>query len=137
MVQSLPGIVAISYVECNNLPPQVELKCLAGMPVYLYANREEVAFTGTPTCVTESDYDNNSQSEVTTLTFDSTEDLPVRSKLAFIVTDVQLQRWLIGHYEPPYPTIKRNHHLGTPADNKAGYTYEVKLIGRKTVIMVS
>ena len=35
------------------------------------------------------------------------------------------------------PTIKRTGSLGTPDEEKAGYSYEVTLIGRKTLIPVS
>ena len=36
----------------------------------------------------------------------------------------------------PFPTIKRTGSLGTPDEEKAGYTYEVTLIGRKTLMDV-
>ncbi len=137
MKQSLPGIIAISYIECKNLPADMELRTLSGLSVGIYEPVAEVAFIGTPTCITESAYDMKSQSERTTLTFQTTVDLPIRRNLAFVITDVQENNYVIGHAEDPFPTIKRNRNLGTPADNKAVYTYEVVLIGRKTLIETS
>ncbi len=133
---SLPGIIAIAYLECKNLPNFIEERTLAGLQVGIYESLTLVSFAGMPTCVTESSYDRHAQSEKTTLTFQSVEELPIRRNLAFVVTDVQERNYLIGHAEDPFPTIKRNRNLGTPADEKAVYTYEVVLIGRKTLIEV-
>ena len=135
--QSLPGIIAISYLECSALPKNIEMKSLAGIPVAIYESMTSVCFSGNPTCITESEYDSHTQSERTTLTFISTGELPVRHHLAFVVQDVNGHSYLIGHLEAPYPTIKRTGSLGTPSEEKAGYTYEVVLIGRKTMIKVA
>ncbi len=133
---SLPGIIAIAYIDCGNLSYNIEERFLAGLRVSVYGNMTQVSFSGMPTCVNESTYDKHSQSEKTTLTFQSVENLPIRQNLAFVITDVQEQSYLIGHAEDPYPTIKRERNLGTPTDEKAVYTYEVVLIGRKTLIPV-
>lgn len=134
MKQSLPGIAAIRYLECSKLPSNIELKSIAGVPIGIYDTMTSVCFTGHPTCITESEYDRHAQSEKTVLTFQTVDELPVRHQLAFVVGDVRGRLYLIGHYEAPYPTIKRKGQLGTPAEEKAGYTFEVTLIGRKTLI---
>lgn len=137
MKQSLPGIAAIQYLYCSALPLNLELKSMAGVPVGIYQQLTDVCFTGNPTCITESEYDNHAQSEKTTLTFSSTDELPVNKRLAFVVADINGHKFIIGHFEDPFPTIKRTRSLGTPDEEKAGYTYEVKLIGRKTLIEVN
>ena len=115
----------------------IELKALVGHPFGFYDTLTEVCFTGTPTCVTESDYDNHSRTEKIVLTFHSVEVLPIRRQLAFIVTDAQGDSYVIGHAEDPFPTVKVTHSHGIPADEKAGFTYEVVLIGLKTLAKVS
>lgn len=137
MKQSLPGITAIRYLECSKLPSNLEMKSLVGVPIGIYDIMTSVCFTGHPTCITESEYDQHAQSEKTVLTFQTTDELPVRRQLAFVVSDIQGRLYLIGHNEAPYPTVKRTGQLGTPAEEKAGYTYEVTLIGRKTLIKLS
>ena len=137
MKQSLPGIIAIYYLECSALSKNIEMKSLAGVPVAIYESMTSVCFSGNPTCITESEYDSHTESERTTLTFVSTSKIPVRHHLAFVVQDVNVHNYLIGHLEAPYPTIKRTGSLGTPTEEKAGYTYEVVLIGRKTMIKVA
>ncbi len=134
MKQSLPGIIAIAYLECDKLSYNIEERSLAGLRVGVYEPTTKVCFSGMPTCITESEYDKHSQSERTTLTFQTVDDIPVRRNLAFIVTDVQEQSYIIGHAEDPFPTIKRSRNLGTPAEEKAVYTYEVTMIGRKSII---
>lgn len=137
MKQSFPGIIAISYLECSELPKNIEMKSLTGIPVAIYESMTSVCFSGNPSCITESEYDNHAQSERTTFTFVSIDELPIRHRLAFVVHDVNGHIYLIGHREAPYPTIKRTGSLGTPTEEKAGYTYEVTLIGRKTLIEVN
>ena len=134
---SLPGITAIKYIPCVSLPLNIELKALVGHPFGIYDTLTEVCFTGTTTCITESEYDNHAQTEKTVLTFQSVQELPIRRQLAFVVTDAQGDSYVIGHAEAPFPTVKVTHSHGTPAEEKAGFTYEVKLIGRKTLAKVS
>ena len=88
-------------------------------------------------CITESEYDNHAQTEKTVLTFQSVQELPIRRELAFVMTDAQGDSYVIGHAEAPFPTVKVTRSHGTPAEEKAGFTYEVKLIGRKTLAKVS
>ena len=114
---------------------QYRAESFGGHTFGFYDTLTEVCFTGTPTCATESDYDNHSRTEKTVLTFHSVEVLPIRRQLAFIVTDAQGNSYVIGHAEDPFPTVKVTHSHGTPAEEKAGFTYEVKLIGRKTHVV--
>ena len=137
MKQSLPGIVAISYLECSDLPKNIEMRSLAGIPVAISGIISAVCFSGSPTCITESEYDSHAQSERTTLTFVSVGELPIRHRLAFVVQDVNGHSYLIGHLEAPHPTVRCTGSLGIPSEEKAGYTYEVTLIGRKTLIEVN
>lgn len=137
MKQSLPGIIAIRYLYCSSLPLNIEFKSISGVPVGIYLPMTMVCFSGNPTCITESEHDNHAQSEKTVLTFQSVDELPINRQLAFLVSDVCGRHYIIGHFEDPFPTIKRTQNLGTPGDEKAGYTYEVTLIGRKTLIQVA
>ena len=137
MKQSLPGIVRIAYIGCVNLPQYIEMKTLAGIPSGVYDMIKEVCFAGTASCVCESEYDNHAQVEKATLTFFSVDSIPIRQAIAFLALDSNGQWWLLGHHEPPYPTVRRAFHTGAPADDKAGYTYEVTLMGRKALIPVS
>lgn len=115
----------------------IEFKSMVGVPVSIYQELTKVCFNGNPTCITESEYDRHAQSEKTVLTFQSVEELPINRNLAFIVSDVGGRHYIIGHFEDPFPTIKRTKNLGTPAEEKAGYTYEVTLIGRKAIVEVN
>lgn len=137
MKKSLPGIVRIAYIGCVNVPQHIEMKALVGIPSGVYDMITEVCLAGRATCVCESEYDNHAQVEKATLTFFSTEEIPIRQTLAYLVLDTNGQWWLLGHREPPYPTVRRSQHTGTPGEERAVYTYEVSLIGRKALIPVS
>ena len=137
MKTSLPGISNIAVIGCEYLPEQVEMKALVGITTGVYESVTEICLSGAATCICESEYDNHAQVEKATLTFFSTDDLPVRRVLAFLILDANGQWWLLGHREAPYPTVRRSQHTGTPADERAIYTYEVSMIGRKALIPVT
>jgi len=134
MRQSLPGINAIGCLPCEVLPSHIEERELCGIPVQIQRNATAVPFVGVPTCITESDYDNNGRSEVTTLTFMTTEKVAARRRMAFVVHQNNGSVYLIGHLEQPFPTVKVSRHSGVPDSDRAVYTVEVKLIGRRTLV---
>ena len=137
MKQYLPGIVRIAFIGSGNVPANIELKAIAGIPVDVNEPITDVCFTGIPTCTTESVNDNHAQVEKTTLTFSSTDDVPIKQRIAFLILDANGQWWLIGHRESPFPVIRCTHHTGEADGEKAGYVYEVTLIGRKALIPVN
>ena len=134
MRQSLPGISAIGYLECSLLPSHMEERVMCDIVVPIQGNAEAIPFVGTPTCVTESEYDHNGQSEKTTLSFFTTEKISTRHKMAFVVKQNSGGVYVIGHLEQPYPTVMITRHSGTPDNDKAVYAVEVSLIGRRTLI---
>lgn len=134
MKQSLPGINAIGCLPCEVLPSHIEEREMCGIPVQVNQYAAAVAFVGTPTCITESEYDNNGRSERTVLTFMTTEKVETRRRRAYAVRQNNGNAYLIGHLEQPFPTVKVTRHSGTPDSDRAVYTVEVSLIGRRTLV---
>ena len=132
--QSLPGIKRIDYVLAENLTPNVMLNAICGGLVSVLAQTTEVPFVGEAICVTTSECDNHGKVESVTLTFSSTEYVPSSMPLAFIVTDVNGNSFLIGSREKPFPIIKHDITFGSPAGDQSVNQYEVKYVAIRALI---
>lgn len=102
MRQSLPGIKFIGYLPCSLLPPNILQKALAGVPVAIYSPPTPVEHYGNAECIAEQEYDHGSYLEKTTLTFTTTDEIPCNGPIAFVVTDVNNQSYVIGRRETPF-----------------------------------
>ncbi len=122
MKTRLPGILEIAYLPVASLPPYIAYQAEAGVPVGIFAPLTSVVFDKrTATCETETEFDNNATLETATLKFASTDELPTSEPLAFVLTLVTGERWLIGTAEPPHPVIKTERTTGLP-DGDANVT---------------
>ena len=132
--QSLPGILSIAYMPVERVQRHSDLKCLSSIPVQVFTTPTQVQLKGPATCEMVSRYDNNGRVESTTLRFVSLEPVPTTHPLAFIVTDANRQRYLIGLYEPPYPIVKSTQSTGTPTGDPAVFSHEVTFTALKSLI---
>lgn len=132
--QSLPGIMQVAYVPVERLQRHSDLKCLSRVPVEVFTTPTPIALKGEATCETVSQYDNNGRTEKTTLRFRTLDDIPTTRPVAFIVTGVNRQRYLVGLREAPYPVIKRTRTTGTPGGDPAVTSYEVAFVALKALI---
>jgi hypothetical protein len=130
MRQSLPGIKRIAYIATDLLPDDITLKAIAGIPVNITGTATEIDVIGEANCETDSEPDNNSQLEKVDLKFNTLDDIPTDSPLAFIVETVSGNKYVIGTKERPYPIVKISTATGTPDGNpsvrKVEVTYKAK-----------
>lgn len=124
--QSLPGIKNIAYLDARKLTPNVMLMAICGNPIGVFTELHPIPFSGTPSCITSSVYDNHGRLEAVTLTFKSTEYMPTHMPVAFVVTDANDKSYLIGAFETPHPTVKVEIGFGDPSGDASVNTYEVK-----------
>ena len=54
--------------------------------------------------------------------------------MAYTVRQNNGSVYLIGHLEQPFPMVKVTLHSGVPDSDRAVYTVEVSLIGRRTLV---
>lgn len=132
----LPGITHISYIPCGLLSPNLALAHLSGIPVGVFAPQSSITFSGVPECEAVSAIENNGRAESTTLTFRTTEIIPLAHHLAFLITTVDGKKYIIGTNED-YPTIQVTTVTGTPSGTPAGNNIEVKLTALKSLIPVA
>ena len=119
MNQSLPNIIAIYYVPCASLIPNITEKHRAGLPVAIFPLPSPIEQYGNASCEAEQEYDNGGYSEKTVLQFNTTDELSHYPALAFVVTDADGQSYIIGTKEAPYPimeitqTVDKEVHVNT------------------------
>ncbi|SDM08152.1 hypothetical protein [Segatella bryantii] len=136
MKQSLPGIKSVGYVDCSLLPDDLALKALAGIPSSLDAQPTMISLDGIATCEVSSKDDNNYQVEKATLSFSAVESIPTENSLAFILSTVSGNTYIIGAKEQPYPTIKATMSTGSTDGTPAVIKYEITYTNRKALFTI-
>ena len=121
--QSLPSISFIGYLPCSELPPDLLLKYLSGMPISIFSSSTPIEHYGNASCEAVSEHDNGSRLEKTTLKFTTADEVPERQDLAFVVKDAQGKEYIIGQNESPYPMVE----ISTSVD-KDENVKEVKVV---------
>ena len=136
-MERLPGIRHIAFVDAEALTPHITLQALAKIPVGVFARLSFVPFDKkTALCETETELDNNSTLETATLTFASTEELPTNKQLAFALTCVNGEQWLIGTHEAPYPFVKKESSSGLPEGDANTIQYTVTYTNKVALVPV-
>ena len=131
---SLPGITAISYVSCDSLPADLIYQALTGIPVTISSSATEIALKSIPSCEVEESPDNNTQIEKAKLSFTTLDTLPTSMPLAFLITTVSGNHYILGTREKLYPTIKVTKNTSKPDAEAAVHRYEVSFTARKALI---
>lgn len=136
MTQILPGIIKVGYVLCSFLTPNIPLKARAGVPVSVLSGIHWLDIQSDATCQSVGEYDNHGEVETTTLQFHTTDEIPTRLRLAFLIVTVDGSAWLVGAAEPPYPTIEITRHTGESGGQRAGNTVKVSLKSLKSLVSI-
>ena len=132
--QSLPGIKNLGYVLSERLQRQITSKSLVNLPVGVFTDITPINFVGNPACETQSDYDNNGRLEKSTLRFLTNDNIPIYKNIAFVMTDVNGQSWLLGTREKPRPIIRVTKNTGVPEGDPSAYSFEVTLYAHKALV---
>lgn len=133
-MNTLPGIIAVKYLPCRELTEDVQYKSIAGVPVAVYDKCTAVSLTTKAECEVTEEPDNNFSLQKATLTFYTVDSIPRHEPLAFVVTTVGGETYLIGMKERPYPSIKISQTTGTPDGSAAQRKVEVTFSSAKALI---
>ena len=133
-MQSLPSIIRIFTVPCAQLAPNIMEKHLAGVPVGIYPLPTEIEQYGTGSCVAESAIEEGSIIEKTTLQFNTTQNIDNTGQVAFIILDANLQYYIIGTKEKPYPLVEVTKAVDRDTNVN---TVKVTMARRKSLIPCS
>ncbi|WP_033147863.1 hypothetical protein [Prevotella sp. P6B1] len=131
---SLPGIIAISYMPCSNLPADLIYQVLADYPVTISGSATPISIKSIPVCELEESPDNNTPTEKVKLIFTTLDTLPTSTPLAFLISTVNNKHYIIGTHERLYPTIKCSSSTSKPDGEAASVKYEVSFTARKALI---
>lgn len=130
---ALPGIQAIAYLAANMLSDNLCLQSLAGLPVHILADMNNVPFNGEPTCECTQTNVQAGSSQTVDFNFRSTSQLPEEFYLSFVVIDANGNYFLIGTKEE-HPAIERVQSFGTPDGDPNTFSYNVRLTAPRALI---
>lgn len=132
--QILPGVKAIGWLDCRNLPRRVDLSGICRMPVAIFTDIHPVDFFGDADCSCKSVKEHGGYQDTASLKFLAAEELPRGVPLGFVVSDVNDRHYLVGSLEKPCPLPEAEHRLGSPSGDAAGFYYEIKHTALKSLI---
>lgn len=133
-MNTLPGIVSISFTECDNLQPHVMQQSISGAVIDLAVPTEKISFFGIPKCQWSGTLASGCREEKSTLEFNTSDILPEGRRIAFIVTVASGKQFLIGSREPRYPQIEYTETTGSPSGDAAVRTYKITHVALKSVL---
>ena len=133
-MQSLPSIIKIYTVPCQSLVPNIMEKHLAGVPIGILPLPEEIKQFGTGSCTAEAAMEEGAVIEKTTLQFNTTQEIDNTGQLAFIILDANLQYYIIGTKEEPYPLVEVTKAVDRDTNVN---TVKVTMARRKSLIPCS
>lgn len=112
-LQSLPGIKEIAYVECSKLAPQLMSKSIARLPIAIMTDITNVTFFGDAEYNINNSYKDGGREEKVTLSFNTADSIPLDTPLAWVVSTVNGDTFIIGTREKPYPVINTEFNSGS------------------------
>ena len=131
--QILPGIKFIGWVDNRNLPDRVDLMAICGMSLAVLTDIHEVQFFNEPECECIRKKDGAGYEDTATLKFSSPSFIPESNFLAFVVTDVNDQSFLIGSKEIPVSKAP-TRTTGKTSGDAAGREYEITHVAIRSMV---
>lgn len=132
---SLPGIRRIGWVEAKFLPDNIVMHDIVGLPVLILTEINDIDFFGVSSCVCKSNMDEGTVSQTATLKFKSMQIIDDRRDIAFIVTDMNGDNYLIGNSKPPFAKIHFEKSTGQPDSEPAVIEYEITHCNVRTMVL--
>ena len=132
--QILPGVKEIGWVRCEHLVNDIALRGIAMMPVPILTEIHNVPFFDEPTCECVTENDGGNRTDTAKLKFASEDLLPLKEHLAFVVTAIDGNSYIIGARETPFPVVKLTISFGDADGEGAGFIYEITHTAIKSLV---
>lgn len=133
-VYKIPGVRFIGWVEAEKLIPDIALRGIAMMTVPVLTEIHEISFVDEPQCECVTEIEGTSSSCTAKLTFLTAELLPQGRHLAFVVTAMDGNSYIIGAREVPFTKVKFTINLGEKASQRSCNSYEVTHSAIRTLV---
>jgi hypothetical protein len=129
-----PGIRKIYYVKCEDLPANVMLKSITGMPISVIADKTEIPLYGSPFLSVTGSMTNGKIQEKATLKFATSATLPSSVHIAFLVLCNDGSKLIIGAREKKFPVISYTDTSGKVGGEAKLRSYEITHIAERTAL---
>lgn len=128
MAQLLPGIIKIQAVKAAQLPADISLRHQVGLPLTIVGDFAGTPILGTSTGTLTSKYDHNYYVQTAEIAIRTTERLRFSDRMAFVITTVNGNSFLLGTKEPPYPILLEGATFGKPDEESSCYDYTLSYV---------
>lgn len=121
----MPGIVRVMWLRAEQITPHVAEKYVAGVPVAIGAQGNELRLVTNATAKGITTYENNGLVGECTLEFKTMDSVPMDEDVVWVVQDAEGHWWLIGARERNYPVTEVSSSAGSPGGDPAVSTVKV------------
>ena len=128
MAQLLPGIIKIQAIKAANLPADISLRHQVGLPLASVGDFASIPIVGTSTGTLTSEYDHRYYVQTAEIAIRTTERLRFNDRMAFVITTVNSNSFLLGTKEPPYPVLLEGATFGKPEEEGSYYDYTLSYV---------
>ena len=134
---NMPGIIRVMWLKAENVAPHVMEKFVAGIPVALGSEGNELKLVDTGQASSLITSENNGLTDKATLEFKTTSPVPMEEDVVWAAMDASEQWWLIGARERNFPIVEVNRTSGTPGGDPAVTSVKVTHAAKIAIIPVS
>lgn len=133
----MPGIIAVKWMHADELAPNVREKFLAGVPVAIGTEGNEIELVDIGSTEGLQAVENNGLIGKATLEFKTLDVVPMDEDIVWAAQDADENWWLIGAEERPYPVVEVSQSTGSPGGEPAVKTVKVSLTAKIALIPVA
>lgn len=133
--QTRPGVTRIGWIYARVLSGAAAMQALSSSLTAVYSPVNWIRFYGEPDFEVSSKYDNRGRSYEASLSFESADDIPVHTPVAFVVQTADGTKRLIGGGVSPYPMVSVTDKAGAPSGDSAVRVYDVSFVSALPIPM--
>ena len=133
----MPGIIAVKWLKASQLAPHLMEKYIAGLPVAIGAQGNDMELVEPGQAEGLRQYENNGLVGKATLEFKTLSPVPADEDVVWAAKDASGKWWLIGSRERNFPVVEVSTSAGTPGGDPAVSTVKVSHTAKIAVIPVA
>lgn len=133
----MPGIIQVKWLKADQLSPHMMEKFIAGVPVAIGAQGNDLELVESGTAEGLRQYENNGLVGKATLEFKTLSHVPTDEDIVWLAQDADENWWLIGARERNYPVVEVSTSAGTPGGDPAVSTVKITHTAKIAIIPVA
>lgn len=133
-IQRYPGIRKIGWLHSTMLPKRIDLRGIVGEVFTIIADITEIPFIGEAEAKVTKEKEGSSYKESAELKFRTHRPITDTRGVAFVITDMQGESYVIGSREEPSAKVRCERTTGTTAGDPDAYQITVTHEAIRTLV---